>query len=140
MSLADIVRPHGRHRGATIRELHNRIEALQTSRRVLKSNMAALAAENSLLQRQLDTAGIELSGARLDLETAEREGIRLQAALDNATRLSVRASWARDIDPGDEPTHPIDVREIRARYGAASTNPAEYAPLRLSAAAEAGLL
>jgi hypothetical protein len=99
------------------------------------------ATEATELQQQLDAAGIELSGARLDLEEAQREIRRLTAALANATSVTLSAG-VRDITPGDEPTHPhgIDVRKLRAEHGTASTNPGEYAPLRLSAAAEAGLL
>ncbi|WP_327300430.1 hypothetical protein [Streptomyces goshikiensis] len=95
------------------------------------------ATEVTELQQQLDAAGIELSGVRLDLEEAQREIRRLTAALANATSMTV-AVGLRDVTPGDEPTHPIDVSDIRARYG--STSPAEYTPMRLSAAAEAGLL
>lgn len=55
---------------------------------MLKAGMAQLAAENGQLQRQLDTAGIELSGARLDLEEAQQELAALRAALANATSAS----------------------------------------------------
>ena len=137
MSLLGIPRPVGRHRGPTIRELQNYVRELQLSRRILKATAHRLAVENGWLERQLDTAGIELSGLRLDLDTARQEGIRLQAALDNATSVSV-AAGSRNIWPGEEPTHPIDVSEIRARYG--STNPAAYVPMQLPEAAEKGAL
>jgi hypothetical protein len=103
---------------------------------VLRAEVAEAAAEE--LQQQLDTAGIELSGLRLDLERARAEGIRLRTALDNATTVHVAAALTRDIWPGEESTHPIDVSEIRARYG--STDPAAYVPMRLSDAAEADAL
>jgi hypothetical protein len=118
VSLLGIARPHGRHRGATVRELQQHIAVLQVSRRELKAAMARLAAENHQLQRQLDGAGIELSGARLDLEEAQRENRSLRAALANATTVSISAG-VRDITPGDEPTHPdgINVRPLWARLG-----------------------
>ncbi|MGW3321082.1 hypothetical protein [Streptomyces virginiae] len=126
MSLADIVRAQGQHRGLPPRKL--RTIAYNAERR---TEAAEAAAEE--LQQQLDTAGIELSGLQLDLETARAEGIRLRAALDNATTVHVAAALGRDIWPGDEDTHPIDVSEIRDRYG--STDPAAYAPMRLAEAA-----
>jgi chromosome segregation ATPase len=81
VSLLGIARSHGRHRGATVRELHQRIAALQVSRRELKAAMARLAAENHQLQRQLDGAG-------WGLEEAQREIGSLRAALANATSAS----------------------------------------------------
>lgn len=97
------------------------------------------ATEVTELQQQLDAAGIEISGLLHDLEIARQEGIRWQAALANATSVRI-ASGARDITPGDEPTHPIDVSEIRSKCAADASNPAKYVPMRLSAVVEAGLL
>lgn len=132
MSLADIVRAQGQHRGLPPRKLRALLYNAD-----LRAEVAEATAE--MLQQQLNTAGIELSGVRLDLETVRAEGIRLQSALDNATTVHVAAAtFARDIWPGEEPTHPIDVSEIRAQYG--SADPAAYVPMRLSPEAEAGLL
>lgn len=146
MSLLDIARAQGRHRGLSPVQLLLKIARLERAVTRAKFTAVTRAAEAAELEQQLDAAGIEISGLRYDLEQeraarkiAEEEGIRLKAALDNATSVSV-AAGIRDIWPGEEPTHPIDVSEIRARYGTASTNPAEYVPMRLSAAAEAGLL
>jgi hypothetical protein len=140
MSLIDIVKAQGQHRGLPAWKLRSLLQDAE-----LRVELAEITSEER--QQQLDAAGIEISGLLYDLEqeraarkTAEEEGIRLQAALDNATSVSV-AAGTRDIWPGEEPTHPIDVSEIRARYGGtASSSPAEYVPMRLSAAAEAGLL
>ncbi|WP_405531592.1 hypothetical protein OG592_27305 [Streptomyces avidinii] len=96
------------------------------------------ATEATELQQQLDEAGITISGLLEDLETARKEGIRLQSALDNATSRSIPATFDRDIWPGEEPTHPIDVSEIRARHG--SADPAAYVPMRLAPEVKAGLL
>ena len=104
MSLLDIARPGGRHRSATIRELHNRITALQTSRRELKATAARLAHDRQLLERQLDTAGIERSGLLLDLEEAQREIRSLRAALANATSASALHLHAAVVE-----TQPIPV-------------------------------
>lgn len=137
MSLLGIARPGGRHRVPSARELQRYVTELQLSRRMLKATAHRLAVENGRLARQVDALGIERSGLLLDLETARQEGIRLRAALDNATSVSVSAG-SRDIWPGEEPTHPIDVSAIRARYG--SSSPAVYAPMRLSEAAKADAL
>lgn len=82
------------------------------------------------LQQQLDAAGIEISGLLLDLAMARQEGIRLQAALDNATSASSLSLHAAVTE-----TQPIPVVSQPA-----STSPAEYVPMRLPAAAEADLL
>lgn len=142
MSLLDIARARGRHRHLSAAELLAELVATRRQKdgaTIAAIKYATLAEER---QRQLDEAGITISGLLIDLETAREEGIRLQSALDNATHVTVVASWTRDISPGDEPTHPqgLDVRQLRTEYGTASTSPAEYAPMRLSAAAEAGLL
>lgn len=143
MSFVDMVRTSGRHRGLSPVQLLQKIARLE--RAVTRAKFAAIAyateatdlrAERDQLEQQLDAAGIEISGHLHGLEIARQEGIRLQAALDNATSVSV-ASGVRDIWPGEDPTYPIDVSEIRARHG--STSPAVYVPMRLSAAAEAGL-
>lgn len=137
MSLLGIVKAQGQHRSLPAWKLRSLLQDA-----VLRAELAEITSEER--QQQLDAAGIEISGLLYDLEqeraarqTAEQEGIRLKAALDNATSVSV-ACGTRDIWPGEDPTHPIDVSEIRARHG--STSPAEYVPMRLSAAAEAGHL
>ncbi|MFD5678401.1 hypothetical protein [Streptomyces sp. NPDC127040] len=138
MSILDIARAPGRHRGLSPAQLIRKIGRLE--RAVNRAKFTAityateatdLRAERDQLERQLDAAGIEVSGLRLDLDTARKEGIRLQAALDNATSVHVRAG-IRDIDADDQPTHPIDASEIRARFG--SSSPAEYVPMPLSEA------
>jgi hypothetical protein len=113
VSLADIVRPVGRHRGPTIRELQNYVRELQLSRRLLKMTAHRLAVENGRLERELDAAGIELSGVRLDLEEVQRENTALRARLANATSVTAPAA-IRDIDPDDQPTSPtgFDVRPL----------------------------
>lgn len=150
MSLLDIARTSGRHRGLSPAQLLQKIARLERVLTRAKFHAIAYATEATELQQQLDTAGIEISGLLYDLEqeraartTAEQEGIRLKAALDNATCTTIAASWSRDITPGDEATHPqgLDVSEIRAQYGGtASTSPAKYVPMRLSPEAEAGLI
>lgn len=142
MSLLYIARARGRHRHLSPAELLAELTATRRQKdgaTIAAIKYATLAEER---QRQLDEAGITISGLLLDLEIARQEDIRLQAALDNATRVTVAASWTRDVSPGDEPTHPqgIDVSPLRARFGGVSTSPAEYVPLQLSAAAASRLL
>lgn len=133
MSLLGIARPGGRHRGPTIRELQNYVRELQLSRRLLKATAHRLAVENSRLERQLDAAGIELFGARWDLEEAQREIAGLRAALANATSVSAPAA-VRDIAPDDQPTSPtgINVKPLWDALGIVpgSTDPA-HIPGRL---------
>lgn len=115
MSLIDIARAPGRHRVLSIRELHRQIAELQSSRRLLKATAHQHAVEAGTLQRQLDAAGIEISGLLHDLDASEtahaearEEGSQLRAALANATSTSVPARQ-RDIEPGDEPTSPTGI-------------------------------
>lgn len=84
------------------------------------------ATEATELQQLLDEAGIKISGLLHDLEIARQEGIRRQAALDNATSVSVGCG-TRDIWPGEEPTHPrgTDVRTLRAQF---ATSPGNTSP------------
>ncbi|MFI5985107.1 hypothetical protein ACIBEA_30100 [Streptomyces sp. NPDC051555] len=146
MSLLDIARAQGRHRGLSPAQLLGKIARLE--RALTRAKFTAityateatdLRAERDLLEQQVDTAGIEISGLLLDLATAREEGIRLKAALDNATSVHV-AAGVRDITPGEDPTHPqgLDVSRLRARFG--GTRPIEYVPLHLAAAAEEGRL
>lgn len=112
MSLLGIARPGGRHRSATIRELHNRITALQTSRRELKTTVARLAHDRHLLERQLDATGIELSGTRLDLEEAQREIRSLRAALANATSASALHLHAAVVETQPIPVVPLHLSPL----------------------------
>lgn len=128
MSLLDIARAQGRHRGLSPAQLLGKIARLEralTRAKFTAITYAAeatdLRAERDQLEQQLDAAGIEISGLLLDLTTARQEGIRLRAALANATSVSV-AAGARDITPGDEPTYPqgTDVTTLRAQFAGIS--------------------
>lgn len=57
----------GRHRAI------DRVQTLEAENTDLTCKLVALAGQVDLLQQQLDTAGIELSGVRLDLKTAVAE-------------------------------------------------------------------
>ncbi|MGW7329690.1 hypothetical protein ACWGIU_14070 [Streptomyces sp. NPDC054840] len=129
MSLLDIARQHGRHRRLSSSE----VAALHRQKDAATVAAIRYATEATELQLQLDAAGIRISGLLEDLRVEREEGSRLKAALANATSLSVDCG-TRDIWPGEEPTHPIDVSEIRARYG--STDPAAYVPMQLAPEAE----
>ncbi|MGY0062765.1 hypothetical protein ACWY4P_40570 [Streptomyces sp. LZ34] len=62
----------GRHRAI------DRVRALKAENTDLTCKLVALAGQVDLLQGQLDTAGIELSGLRIDYEKAVVEIRRLQ--------------------------------------------------------------
>ncbi|MFE9844754.1 hypothetical protein [Streptomyces goshikiensis] len=134
MSPLGIARHRGRHR----RLSSSAITALYRQKDAATVAAIKYATEVTELQQQLDTAGITISGLLLDAEEAQREITRLTAALANATTVRI-AAGVRDIAPDDEPTHPIDVRKIRAEHAADAANPAVYVPMRL-AAVEAGRL
>ena len=113
----------GRHRAI------DRVRALEAENTDLTCKLVALAGQVDLLQGQLDTAGIELSGMRLDYETAVAEIRRLQqrviddaadkarlqadnerlrqALLNSRPRISVVAS------PAARPTAPDSVLPLR---------------------------
>lgn len=108
-------RPHGRHRAI------DRVRELEAQLNELTCQTIRLARENDTLQRQLDTAGIELTGAWSDLEQAVAEIRRLQQqhirdaadkerlrqALRNArpriTRITAQAT--RPTEPDSIPLH-----------------------------------
>ncbi|KOU20923.1 hypothetical protein ADK52_25355 [Streptomyces sp. WM6372] len=79
----------------------------------------------------------QLGDAELRAAEATR---RLQA--QTAELRELRAFKANATKVGDLATHPAvtETQPIPILSQPASTNPAEYAPMRLSAAAEAGLL
>lgn len=126
MSIADIVRPGGKHRVPSVRELQRHIAELQLSRRILKATAHRLAVDNGRLERQLDAAGIELSGARWDLEEAQREITSLKAALANATSVTPRPA-VRDIAPDDQPTSPTGIN-VRPLWDALGIVPGNTSP------------
>lgn len=80
------------------------------------------ATEATELRRELEEVHAQLFGLQGQLEIAQLEGSRLQSELANATRVTVPATFARDIWPGEEPTHPqgTDVRTLRAQFAGAS--------------------
>lgn len=87
MSLLDIARSRGRHRGLASAELRSELDAV--SRQKDAATIAAIryATEATELQQQLDKAGITISGLLHDLGEAQREIDGLRAALANATSV-----------------------------------------------------
>lgn len=121
MSLLGIALAQGQHRGLPPRKLRSLLQDAE-----LRAELAEITCGG--LEQQLDAAGIEISGLRYELEQeqtarkiAVQEGIRLQAALENATSVSV-ACGVRDIWPGEEPTYPqgLNVRTLRDQFAGAS--------------------
>lgn len=133
MSLADIVRPHGRHRAV---DEVARLRAQSLSLVVLVCHLMrrlveATAARDAANAKASRLGDAELRAAeatrRLEAQTAELRELRAFKA--NATRVGDLKSH-----PAVAETQPIPVVSL------ASTDPAVYAPMRLSAAVEAGLL
>lgn len=119
---------HGMHRAEPPRKV-------RSERDELVCKLVAETTRSQLLQDQLDAAGIDLSGVRLDLEEALKanarlndEVIRLQSALANATCVDVAAGH-RDIDPDDQPTQPIDVRTLLTRFDTGPIRRLNVSPL-----------
>ncbi|WP_412078980.1 hypothetical protein ACLF6K_37185 [Streptomyces xanthophaeus] len=88
MSLLHIARPGGKHRSASRPQIAADLDACRRQKDAATIAAIRYATDAKELQQQLDTAGIELSGVRLDLEEAQREITRLTAALANATSVS----------------------------------------------------
>lgn len=124
----------GRHR-QTPAELRAELAAVKRQKDAATVAAIKYATEVVELQQQLDAAGIQISGLLEDLRVEREEGSRLRAALANATSVTVSCG-IRDITPGDQPTEPTDVRQLRARF--AGPVPA-YVPMFLAHAVEYGL-
>ena len=95
MSIFDTVMAHGRHRRLTRLQLMEKVGRLEreadnrTCQLVgLATEVDELRGERNQLEAQLDTAGIELSGAREDLAAAEQELTALRAFKANVTSVS----------------------------------------------------
>lgn len=118
-----LLRGTGLHRFKSAAELRREIDeatcqlvALATEVDTHRAARDELEAERDRLEGQLDAAGIEVSGLRLDLEQANAHIKALQAQVANLTAVSVPAG-ERDIDPSDQPTHPVDVRPLWKALG-----------------------
>ncbi|HEY9369091.1 hypothetical protein [Streptomyces sp.] len=110
MSLISLprLRGTGAHRSKPPAQLRQELDHATCHLVALATENDALQAANTQLQNQLDAAGIELSGTRLDLDQAQHHIKALEARLANLTAVSSPAG-ERDIDPGDEPTQPVRV-------------------------------
>ncbi|MGW7053071.1 hypothetical protein [Streptomyces sp. NPDC054887] len=125
MSVAQDLRTRAKHRGFTPWQLVQKIGRLEREADDRTCQLVALTtaigefqAERNQLEAQLDTAGIELSGAREDLAAAHRELTELRAFKANVTAVD-SPTGHRDIDPDDQPTHPagINVTTLREALG-----------------------
>lgn len=111
-----------RHRGKSGLQLQRELAAAERRIAALTAGIDQISAERNQLEAQLDEAGIELSGARHDLQAALNGQKRLNAALRawearwaNAHPVNVPAP--RDVRADDDrPTAPqgIDVSSLRA--------------------------
>lgn len=81
-------------RGTGKRRAVDRVRELEAENTELACKVIALTTENATLQHQLDTAGIQLSGARLDLEAAVAEIRRLQQRVIRGAATEARLTQA----------------------------------------------
>ena len=98
MSILSTARSAARHRQMSRLEMAAYIAQLE-------GQNTALTAENTLLERQLDAAGIELSGALEDVRVARNENLRLDAAL-TATNAQLANATAKSDLPQHISTQP----------------------------------
>ena len=119
-SLIPALKGVGRHRGKTPAQLRAELDEATCHLVALATEIDELRAERNQLEQQLDAAGIELSGARHDLRTADNECKRLEAAVTAwecrwANAHPIRVPAPRDLRGDDErPTAPTDVSSLRA--------------------------
>ncbi|MFJ9420771.1 hypothetical protein [Streptomyces sp. NPDC101249] len=85
--------PGGRHRGKSPSTLRRDLATCERQMLSLIAALDQLTAERNTLERQLDEAGIALSGTRRDLRVARQETARVQAAL-TATRARLANATA----------------------------------------------
>ena len=128
MSVLDAIKSHGRHRKLSRLELIEKLAETERERDQKTCELAALATqvdelktERNQLQDQLDQAGIELSGARVDhAETVARIDARhaeivaemQQQINDLERRLEVGVL----AEAAASKTQEIDARELQARF------------------------
>jgi hypothetical protein len=124
MSLLTTVRSAARHRGRSPAQLREELDQANAS-------LDELGRAYLTVVEQLDQAGIDLSGALEDIRVAHErntelcvanealseENRELTARLANLDPYRNLAIGTRDVDPGDSPTEPIDVRALRAAHG-----------------------
>ncbi|GGJ87290.1 hypothetical protein GCM10011583_18540 [Streptomyces camponoticapitis] len=121
MSIVQDLCTRARHRGHTPFQLIQKIGRLERENDGMACQMVGLTTENGELRaernqlgQQLDTARIELSGAREDLAAQTAELIALRAFKANVLAVSVPAVGTRQVEPDDRPTEPagINVRPL----------------------------
>lgn len=96
MSLISHARTAARHRGKNPAQLRHELDQAHAGLDGQAREIALLRRERARLEQLLDHAGIELSGTREDLRTAQQDAARLQAAC-----TAWEARWANE--------HPIRV-------------------------------
>jgi chromosome segregation ATPase len=116
VSLTTPWRGRGQHRGKTAPQLRRELDKALCDLVALATRLYEVTADRNQLEAQLDEAGIDLSGALHDLETAQRELTAVKAQLANATAISAPAG-RRDVADGDQPTQPIPVLTLQQAHG-----------------------
>lgn len=133
MSAITAPRSLARHRRLNRLQMASYIADLEKENAGLKQQLAAVASERTALERQLDTAAVDLSGALHDKQIAVGETARAVAAL-TATESRLANATAISPLPQHVSTQPVPTVQQRfetgpaIRIGAspmASTNPGQ---------------
>lgn len=134
MSLLGIARPSGLHRAVDrVRELR---EALAEAA-VRYADLSRRFAEATAARDAANAKASRLGDAELRAAEATQRADNLEAEV-----TALRSQLANSRKTGDLGQHPAvtETQPIPVVSHLASANPAEYVPMRLSDAAEAGLL
>lgn len=100
----------GRHRAV---DKVDRLERELAGARLLIDGLNMQLADANAARDRANARANELAEADVRAERLEVEAAALRADLANARAISAPPG-VRDIDPGDEPTEPIDVRPLLA--------------------------
>jgi septal ring factor EnvC (AmiA/AmiB activator) len=106
------LRGTGQHRGKSPAQLRRELDQATCDLVALATRLYEVTEERTRLEEQLDAAGIELSGVRLDLCTTEAELAAVTARLANATAITVPPAVRDTSHSADQATQPINVRPL----------------------------
>ncbi|MGY4901122.1 hypothetical protein [Streptomyces sp. 900116325] len=117
--LNTVFRGTGTHRSKTPAQLRAELDDATCTLIALTTEIESLTVQRNSLEAQLDSAGIELSGAREDVATQTAELIALRAFRDNATAVTVGLGERDTSAMEDQATTPvgIDVKPLWEALG-----------------------
>jgi len=120
VSILDAIKSHGRHRGKTPAQLRTELDEADCKLIELATEIDQLKAARNQLQEQLDTAGIDLSGALEDLRAAEQSIRHLDAVVllrdMEIDKLNERIRVGIGAEHVIAKTQEIDTRELQDRF------------------------